>query len=92
MANPKRSVTEVVAAARAKWPEEVRAMKAGVMECYRHMVLPRRRFRYTWRSLKGVGFWVTAKDLPVFYGKTLREATIKMVRHLPEYSDCVVQD
>lgn len=79
-------------AAREKWPIEVRSMKTGVMEGYRQMVLPRRRFQYKWRSLKGKGFWLTAKGMPVFQGKTLREATVKMVRALPECMDCTVLD
>jgi hypothetical protein len=54
--------------------------------------LPRRQFRYFWRSLKGRGFWVTAKGMDVFQGRTLREATVKMVRTLPEYQDCTVMD
>jgi hypothetical protein len=74
-----RSVTDVVAAARAKWPVEVRTIKKGVMEGYRQMVFQDgRRFRFYWRSLKGVGFWVTAKGAPVFGGKTLPEATLKL--------------
>jgi hypothetical protein len=80
------------AAARAKWPPEVATIQKGVMQGYRQMKLPRRQFRYFWRSLKGKGFWLTAKDMPVFYGKTLREATIAMVRTLPEYQDCTVMD
>lgn len=79
-------------AAREKWPVEVREIKKGVMQGYRQMILPRRRFQYKWRSLKGKGFWLTAKGMPVFQGKTLREATIKMVRSLPEYADCTVMD
>jgi hypothetical protein len=72
---------------RAKWPAEVRhvnqnnnrPVKAGatVFEGYRALVLPDRRVRFEWRSLAGVGFWVTAKDAPVFTGKTLPEATLK---------------
>jgi hypothetical protein len=79
-------------AARAKWPPEVRTKKKDVFEGYRQMVLPGRRFRYTWRSLKGKGFWLTASKMPVFYGKTLREATVAMLRSLPEYADCTVLD
>lgn len=62
-------------------------MKKGVTQGYRQMKLPRRSFRYFWRSLKGKGFWVTAKGMAVFQGRTLREATISMVRTLPEYAE-----
>ena len=80
------------AAAQAKWPAEVREIKKGVMQGYRSLVLPRRTFRIFWRSLKGHGVWLTAKGMPVFEGKTLREATVKLVRTLPEYVDCAVMD
>lgn len=71
----------------AKWPDIVKFKKADVFEGYRQMVLPHRRFRYFWRSKKGMGFWVTAKGMAVFQGRTLREATIRMVASLPEYQE-----
>lgn len=67
--------------AHMKWPIQVRTMKKGVMQGYRQLVLPDRRFRFFWRSLKGRGFWVTAKDFPVFEGRTLAEATLRLAAH-----------
>ena len=77
-------------ATREKWPIEVREMKKGVMQGYRHLVEP--SIRLSWRSLKGKGFWLTAKGMGMFYGRTLREATLNMMRSLPEYQDCTVMD
>ena len=75
----------------AKWPELVRDKKADVFEGYRQLVLDSgRRLRLFWRSKKGQAFFVTAKDLPVYQGRTLREATLKLVAQLPEYADCEV--
>ena len=76
------------AASRAKWPPEVahvnqnnnRGVKpfVTVFEGNRALVLPDRRLPFEWRSLTSVGFWVTARDAPVFFGKTLPEATLKL--------------
>lgn len=67
-------------AARDKWPPEVASIKKGVMESYRQLVLPDgRRFRFFYRTLKGQGVWATAKGWPVFHGKNLTEATLRLV-------------
>ncbi|MGO9605659.1 MAG: hypothetical protein ACLQAT_20115 [Candidatus Binataceae bacterium] len=67
----------------AKWPAEVKhvTMNQGgpVFEGYRALVLTNgTRLRIDWRSKKGVGFWVTAKDYPVYFGKTLHYATLRL--------------
>lgn len=74
------------AAARAKWPKEVKnvTMNRGgpVFEGYRQLVVDGKRFRLSWRSRKGLGFWATTTNHPVFFGKTLTEASIALAEAL----------
>lgn len=71
----------------AKWPREVKNVTASeggrVFEGRRALVLSNgQRVPMVWRSKKKVGFWATCKGHQVYFGKTLAEATLRLVEGL----------